>query len=249
MIFQRVTDLFAPDGHVIPALLFSLDSPRGGAVLCPGYGGTKEHMLALAAAIAEKGMAALSIDLCGHGENTAAIGPAMRDELEAGVRYLRRFGRVAAVGLSLGGRLALMSSADCMVAISPAVAAQISPQGKWMFENFPSPAVREPYSGYVLELLDALGPVPGHNRPCLLLYAERDIPALLEGAAGLKAVLPRGELRYVTADLRPDIQHEHGLIRYLPRWFNHGELKFNAEMLRTVSSWLADHGDSGRTTE
>jgi hypothetical protein len=44
-----------------------------------------------------------------------------------------------------------MSSADYMVAISPAVVAEVSPQGKWMFENFPSPAVREPYPGYVLE--------------------------------------------------------------------------------------------------
>ena len=241
MNFQRVTDLFAPDGHVIPGFLFSLDSPRGGAVVCPGYGGTKEHVLALAAVIAERGLAALAIDPCGHGENMADIGPMMRDELEAALRYLRRFGRVAAVGISLGGRLALMSSADCMVAISPAVAAKISPQGKWMFENFPSPTVREPYSGYVLELLEALGPVPRHDRPCLLLYAERDIPALLDGAAGLKAGLPGAELKYVTADLRPDVQHEHGLIRYLPRWFNHGELKFNSEVLETVPSWLVNH--------
>jgi hypothetical protein len=93
----------------------------------------------------------------------------------------------------------------------------------------------------VLELLDALGPVPHHERPSLLLYAERDIPALLDGAAGLKAVLPGAELRYVTKDLRPDVQHEHGLIRYLPRWFNHSELKFNLEMLNTVSTWLAEH--------
>jgi dienelactone hydrolase len=241
MDFRRVTDLFAPDGHVIPGFLFSPDSPRGGTLVCAGYGGTKEHVMVLAAAIAERGLAALAIDLCGQGENMAAIGPLMREEVEAGVRYLRRYGRVAAVGISLGGRLALMSSADCMVAISPAVAAKISPQGKWMFENFPSPTVREPYSGYVLELLDALGPVPSHDRPCLLLYAERDIPALLDGAAGLKAGLSGAELRYVTTDLRPDVQHDNGLIRYLPRWFNHSELKFNSEMLRTVSTWLVDH--------
>jgi dienelactone hydrolase len=240
MNFQRVTDLLAPDGHAIPGFLFALDSPRGGAVVCPGYGGTKEQMLALAAVIAQTGLAALAIDPCGHGENMAAVGPMMRDEVEAALRYLRRFGRVAAVGMSLGGRLALMSSADCMVAISPAVTAQISPQGKWMFENFPSPTVREPYSGYVLELLEALGPVPGHDRPCLLLYAERDIPSLLDGAAGLKAGLSGAELLYVTADLRPDVQHEHGFIRYLPRWFNHTELKFNSEVLETVSSWLVD---------
>src|SRR2546427_11208790 len=91
MNFQRVTDLFAPDGHVIPAFLFSPDSPRGGALVCPGYGGTKEHVLALAAAIAEKGLAALAIDPCGHGENMAAIGPGIRDELEAGAALSSSF--------------------------------------------------------------------------------------------------------------------------------------------------------------
>ena len=242
MNFARVTDLSAPDGHIIPAYIFSPDgSPRGGVMVCPGYGGTKEHVFALAAAITEKGLAALSIDPCGHGQNMAPIGPQIRDEFDAAVCYMRRFGPVGATGISLGGRLALMSPADCMVAISPAVAAEISPQGKWMFENFPSPTVREPYSGYVLELLDALGPVPAHDRPCLLLYAERDIPSLLQGAAGLKTALSRAELRYVTTDLRPDVQHENGLIRYLPRWFNHSELKFNLEMLNTVSNWFAGH--------
>jgi pimeloyl-ACP methyl ester carboxylesterase len=238
--FQRVTDLCASDGHVIPGFLFAPDSPRGGVLLCAGYGGTKEQMLGLAAFIVEKGMAALAFDPCGHGESTAPIGPGIRDEIEAVLRYLHRFGRTAAVGNSLGGRLALMSSADYMVAISPAVAAQISPQGKWMFENFPSPAVREPYSGYVFELLEALGPVRPHSRPCLLLYAERDIPAILEGAAGLKALLPQADLRYITNETRPDVQHDHGLIRYLPRWFNHGELKFNSEVLGAVAGWLAD---------
>src|SRR3989449_7678765 len=240
MNLERITILAATDGHNIPAYLFTPDSARGGAALIPPYGSTKEHMLGIAATLGEVGIAALSIDLCGHGENRTAIGPVMRDEVESAVRYMRRFGRAAAVGISLGGRLALMSSADCMVAVSPAVVAEISPQGKWMFENFPSPSVREPYSGYVIELLDALGPVPSHDRPCLLLYAERDIQAILEGAAGLKAALPGAELRYITADLRPDVKHEHGLIRYLPRWFNHGELKFNREVIKTVSNWLAD---------
>jgi dienelactone hydrolase len=240
MNLERIATLSATDGHNIPAYLLTSESARGGAVLIPPYGSTKEHMLGIAAALGEVGIAALSIDLCGHGENRTAIGPVMRDEVESAVNYMRRFGRTAALGISLGGRLALMSSADCMVAISPSVVAEISPQGKWMFENFPSPAVREPYSGYVIELLDVLGPVASHDRPCLLLYAERDIPAILEGAAGLKAALPKGDLRYVTADLRPDIKHDNGLIRYLPRWFNHGELKFNSEVLAVTAGWLAE---------
>ena len=240
MNLERITTLPATDGHNIPAYLLTPDSARGGAVLIPPYGSTKEHLLGIAAALGEVGIAALSIDLCGHGENRTAIGPVMRDEVESAIGYMRRFGRTAALGISLGGRLALMSSADCMVAISPSVVTEVSPQGKWMFENFPSPAVHEPYSGYVIELLDLLGPVASHDRPALLLYAERDIPAILEGAAGLKAALPKSDLRYVTTDLRPDIQHDNGLIRYLPRWFNHGELKFNYEVLAVTAGWLAE---------
>lgn len=241
MDFERVSGLTAPDGHAIPGFLFSPASPRGGAVVCHGYGGSKEQMLGIAVAVAEKGTAALAIDLCGHGENMAPIGPAMRDELEAAVSFVRRFGKTAVIGHSLGGRMALLSSAEVMVAMSPSVMAQMSPQGKWMFEHLPSPGVREPYSGYVLELLESLGPVVPHGRPCLLLYSERDIQALLDGAAGLRAQLPSAEMRLVSADIRPDVQHENGLIRYLPRWFNHSELKFNRSAGETVAAWLADH--------
>jgi pimeloyl-ACP methyl ester carboxylesterase len=241
MDFQRVTDLAAPDGHAIPAFLLSPFSPLGGAVVCHGYGGAKEQMLGVAASVAEKGIAAIAIDLCGHGENTAPIGPAMRDELEAALTYIRRFGRAAVVGHSLGGRLALMSSADVMVAMSPSVMMQMSAQGKWMFENLPSPGVREPYPGYVLELLDQLGPVPSHRHACLLLYSERDIQTLLDSATSLQSQLPLAETRLVSEDMRPDVQHENGLIRYLPRWFNHGELRFNRAARETVGAWLADH--------
>jgi dienelactone hydrolase len=240
MNLERVTTLAAADGHAIPAYLLTPEPARGGAVLIPSYGATKEGMLGVATSLAGAGIAALSIDLCGHGESPAAIGPVMRDEVESAVAFMRRFGPTAAVGLSLGGRLALMSPADCMVAMSPSVITAMSPQGKWMFENFPSPTVREPYSGYVTELLDQLGPVPSHPRPCLLLYAERDIQAILDGAAGLKASLPGAEVRHVTAELRPDIKHESGLIRYLPRWFNHTELRFNREALAIATRWLAE---------
>jgi dienelactone hydrolase len=241
MDLQRVHDVKAPDGHAIPAFLMTPEVPCGAALVLHPYGGAKEHMLGLAESLAARRVAALIPDLCGHGENMTAIAAAiMREEMEAAIRYLRRFGAVAATGVSLGGRLALMSSADCMVAISPAVVTEISAQGKWMFEHFPSPAVREPYSGYVTELLDVLGPVAPHDRPCLLLYAERDIPMILQGAKGLKADLAESELRYVTRDLRPDVQHENGLIRYLPRWFNHGDLKFNLEAVQTTAAWIAE---------
>jgi dienelactone hydrolase len=238
MNFERV-DAGNTGGHAVPGFLMRKDAVTGGVLLLHPYGGSKEHMLGLAASLAESGWAALAIDVCGHGENHHAISADMTNEVEAGLYFLRRFGRTAAVGISLGGRLALMSSADMMVAISPAVVVEMSAQGKWMFENFPSPGVREPYPGYVMQLLDDLGPVREHSRPCLLLYAERDIPAILNGAAGLQAALHNAEVRHVTREIRPDIQHENGFIRYLPRWFNHGELKFNSEVIQTTTEWLA----------
>jgi hypothetical protein len=198
-------------------------------------------MLGVAVAVAEKGTAALTLDLCGHGENGSPIGPEMREEVEAAIGYARRFGKTAVVGHSLGGRLALMSSADVMVAMAPSVMMQMSPQGKWMFENLPSPGVREPYTGYVIELLEKLGPAPSHGRPCLLIYSERDLLALLEGAADLQARLPSSEKRLISANIRPDLQHESGLIRFFPRWFNHLELRFNRSACETAAAWLADH--------
>jgi len=237
--FRRITDLAAPDGHNIPAFFFAPQSPRATAVVVHGYGASKREMLGIATALAEKRIAALLIDLCGHGENRFAIGAAMREEVEAAVTYARRFGKTAVVGHSLGGRLGLMSSADLIVAMSPSVMVQMSPQGKWMFENLPAPGIREPYSGYVLELLEALGPVPSHDRPCLLLYSERDLPALLDGAGDLLAQLPHAEKRSVSDDIRPDVQHENGFIRYLPRWFNHLELRFNAAACDAAAEWLS----------
>ena len=245
MDFRRVSDLTAPDGHAIPAFLFVPASPRGGAVVCHGYGASKEEMLGVAAAVAERGTAALVIDLCGHGENMAPIGPAMREEVEAAIAFVRRFGKTAVVGHSLGGRLALMSSADVMVAMAPSVMMQMSPQGKWMFENLPSPSVREPSMGYVIELLEKLGPVPSHGRPCLLIYSERDILALLDGAPGLQAQLPSAEKRLISANIRKDVQHENGFIRYLPRWFNHLELRFNRSACEAAATWLSEHLGEG----
>lgn len=241
MEFLRVTGLCAEDGHAVPGFLLAPPSPRGGVVVCHGYGGSKAEMLGVAAAVAERGLAALAIDLCGHGENSAPIGPGMREELEAAIAYQRCFGRTAVVGHSLGARLALMSTADVAVAMSPSVMVQMSPQGKWMFENLPNPSVREPYSGYVLELLEKLGPVPSHAKPCLLLYSERDIQGLLDGAAGLLAQLPSAEKRLVSQGIRPDVQHDSGLVRYLPRWFNHMELRSNQSACAAAADWLAEH--------
>lgn len=215
------------------------DTARGAAVICHGYGGAKEDMLALALAVVEGAQCrALCIDLRGHGENLAPIGAGVLDDKQAALDFLSADGPVVAIGHSLGGRLALMADADLAIAVSPAVVQEISPQGRWMFENFPSPLVREPYSGYVVELLNHLGDVPQRARPCLLIHAARDVPNIIAGTRGLAERLPGATLHEVNGHLRPDVSSESAFVRYLPRWYNHGELKFNPEVLSIVPAWL-----------
>lgn len=240
MNVRRVSDLRSPDGYSIPAYLVEPDATaRGAAVICHGYGSAKEEMFALALAAVEGAHCrALCIDLRGHGENPAPIGPGVRADAQAALDYLSADGPVAAIGHSLGGRLALMTEADLAVAVSPAAVQEISEQGRWMFENFPSPLVREPYSGYVVELLGQLGDIPERARPCLLIHAARDIPSIVAGTRELAERLPEATLHEVRAHLRPDVSSESGLVRYLPRWYNHGELKVNPEVRSVVSEWL-----------
>jgi len=239
MHLRRVTDLRSPDGYSIPAYLLEPDAARGAAVICHGYGGAKEEMLALALAVVEGAHCrALCIDLRGHGENLTPIGAGVLDDGQAALNYLSADGPVVAIGHSLGGCLALMADADLAVAVSPAAVQEISPQGRWMFENFPSPLVREPYSGYVVELLNQLGDIPQRARPCLLIHAARDIPNIIAGTKDLAERLPGATLHEVSAHLRPDVSSESAFVRYLPRWYNHVELKVNPAVLSAVSGWL-----------
>jgi len=177
--FTRLTGVRSKDGHEVPAYLLRPPSPAAGVAIAHGYGGCKEHMLGLAARVAERGLAACVFDIRGHGEHPAPLDAAMLEDLEAILTFLRRFGRVAVAGHSLGGRLALMSSAD------------------------------------------------------------GDIPSLIEAVRATAAAMP-------TAHVQAISQHQHrggelpaNLLAYLPRWFNHIDLKANAELYVRVPGWLA----------
>jgi dienelactone hydrolase len=130
MRFDRMQDLRSSDGYAVPAYLLEPDRPAGAIALAHGYGGAKEQMLGLAARLAEAGFATCCPDLRGHGEHPAPLGPGLLHDLDAAVGYCRRYGRVAALGHSLGGRLALMSSADLLIAVSPAI-----PKGRGRGKN------------------------------------------------------------------------------------------------------------------
>lgn len=239
MEFIRLTDLQSSDGHRVPAYLIRPPSATGGVAIAHGYGGCKEHMLGLAARVAEAGPAACVFDIRGHGEHPAPLDPAMLLDLEAALAFLRRFGRVAAVGHSLGGRLALASSADAVAAISPALPQRPSEEGRAMLTVFGSTAVRARDPGEILEILRTLPSPAAASRPTLLLHAEGDIPSLIEAVRAAANAMPGADVQVITRHQHRGGELPVGLLAYLPRWFNHIDLKANAELYVRVPAWLA----------
>jgi pimeloyl-ACP methyl ester carboxylesterase len=235
---QRARDLRSPDGQHVPGFLFQPQNVIGGVVVIHGHGGSKENTLGLSARLAEAGMVVLATDLRGHGEHPGQLDEGIIGDVEAAIPFARRYGPVAVIGKSLGGRLALMSSADVVVAISPAIPRSVSPTAQTMFSQFPSPRVREPYPGYVLDLLKRLGPPPVRDRPTLLISATHDIQSIREGTRDFAKQLPSGEYREIEEELRPPVASGHPLVDYLPYWFNHAELLENTQVLRIVPEWV-----------
>jgi dienelactone hydrolase len=240
MQFLRVTELRSADNHAVPAYLFLPEAPRGGAAVVHGYGGCKEQMLGIAGRLAEEGWAALAPDLRGHGEHPAPLDEGVLQDLEAALGWLRRYGRAVAVGHSLGGRLALISSADLVVAISPAVASRPSEEGRQMLLAFGSTTVRSPSPSTILELMRKMDELKQPDRPVLLLHGERDIPTLIEGIHRLAGALSRGNLVPITTFQHPETPLTPTIIPYLHRWFNHLDLKFNPEVFDQAVAWLRE---------
>lgn len=232
----RIADLTSEDGHQVPAYLFTPSRAMAGAILIHGYGGCKEQMLGLAVRLSESGFAALCLDLRGHGEHPAPLDGGLILDVEAGISRLRRAGRTIAVGHSLGGRLSLMSSADVAVAISPALPVRPSAEGRQMLVHFGSTAVRATSPEQILSLLQEMGPVPSSGRPRVLIHARGDIPSLIEGIAALSRSDAAAILWEIEADQHREADLSPGLLGYLPRWFNHLDLKFNRELLKELPS-------------
>ena len=230
------------DGHQLPAVLLEPPSPRGGAVVSHGYGGTKEEVLGLALALAVRGWAAVAIDLRGHGEHPAGVDAGFLDDINGAVDYIRRFGSTVAVGHSFGGRLALASDADRAIGISPSIFRGISAEGQVMMETFTSPRVREERPGYLLEIAAAIPPIRDDGKPRLIVHSENDVPGIL---AGLQALSLAKLERVAVPPLYTKAPSDPRLLGYLPAWFNHGDTLVNPEALARVMAWL--DGPAGKT--
>jgi hypothetical protein len=94
---------------------------------------------------------------------------------------------VAVIGHSLGGRLALLSSADAVIALSPAICPTYGPPIHRIIETW-SYKVHEPSKAFVFDVLEKL-PVwqPVNGRPTTIIHGSRDMPEIRQGCIELKA--------------------------------------------------------------
>ncbi|ACL16812.1 alpha/beta hydrolase [Methanosphaerula palustris] len=184
-----IEEIFVPGTTCrIPGILIRPAEPTGAAVIVHGYGGNKEEQLGLGFRVANAGLAACVIDLRGHGSHPLPLDAGMRDDTEEVIRYLRSFGKVVAIGHSVGGRLALLSSADYHIALSPPLRETFDEETRERLKLVRSYRVRPHDTAALFEVLRQLpirDPVHYAGKNSLILYGERDMPEIIADCSAL----------------------------------------------------------------
>ncbi len=168
------------DGVNVPSVLITTARPKGGVVIVHGYGGCKEEQLGLAWRLAELGLAACAVDTRGHGENSLPLDEKIATDVEAAIAYCRSFGKVAAVGHSLGGRLALTSSADYAIGISPVLDTAFSVQTRRLLASIRGYRVNEADPEVIFKILAGLPQWQPDGKPALIIFGARDVPEIAQ---------------------------------------------------------------------
>ena len=110
-----------------------------------------------------------------------------------------------------------------------------------MLIHFGGTTVRAQAPGEILDLLRQM-PTPGAvQRPTLLVHAEGDIPSLIEGVRAAANEMPEARVQVISRHQHQSAALPASVLAYLPRWFNHIDLKANSELYVKVPAWLAGH--------
>lgn len=119
--------LRAPGGPPLAASLWGAPAGAPGVVVVPGFGSRKENHADFSAAVAGAGMAALALDVRGHGESGGHLDGGALDDVLVALGHLAARGHapLGVRGSSMGGFLALHAAAReprvrAVVAICPA---------------------------------------------------------------------------------------------------------------------------------
>lgn len=122
-----LVDFPSADGTRLAGRYWATERPSPGIVIVHGLDSRKENHADFAATCRNVGMAALTIDLRGHGASGGELGPGVVEDVVAAIAFLHAQGHrpIGLRGSSLGGLLALIAAADnphvaCVVAICPA---------------------------------------------------------------------------------------------------------------------------------
>ncbi len=122
-----ILELTSADGTPLSSAYWSAPGTAAGVVIVHGLEGRKENHADFAEVCRAAGLAALTLDLRGHGASGGTLDGGAVDDVIAGVDALRSRGipRIGIRGSSMGGMLALAAAprskaVRCVVAVCPA---------------------------------------------------------------------------------------------------------------------------------
>lgn len=211
------------NGFEIPYITISYPDPKGVAVIIHGYGECKEDLLGLSWKVAEAGLAVYCIDLRGHGEHMSPFGSEIVQDVEYSLNSRRTYGKVIAIGYSLGGRLALLSQTDYAIAISPLLNKEYSEETHKILMDLRTNKINEESPDSVFEILKEL-PLYVYNKdkPAKIIFGSRDAPEIVRDCLELKksGVIFReveNGLRSDTFNLQSTFDE---IVESMKTWFN-----------------------------
>ena len=211
------------------ALFLPAGPPAGGVVVLHGAGSRKESHDDFARRCRARGLAAVTVDLRGHGASEGAMDGRAAADVATMAALLRERGaaRIGLRGSSMGGYLALVAAdvagADAVVAICPASAEGLRrglAAGRFDFR------ADAPALDAFLAAHDALEAARTLDRPLLLLHAEGDEQVPVQHSRDLHAAAPGSRLVVAPGGHHRSIQHDAEYqdlsIRFLLRAFAAG---------------------------
>lgn len=137
--------------------------------------------------MAEIGITTCVIDLRGHGENELHLDENVILDVETAIKYCRRLGKVVAIGHSLGGRLSLLSTADYIIGISPALNKTFGNETQETIKSLRGYRVQEVNQNILFETLNNLPEWQfDGNRNIEIIVGSRDVPEIIATSNQLK---------------------------------------------------------------